>query len=96
MFDVILAHEKDLGCNSCNCAYQKTYIFKRYLDLSFIPGSFYASRVEEIFDPYNLSVNVNVNIDWIPFCRNCFFRDMKNLYDKYLEVIYNERNWSIR
>ena len=86
MYDIILAHDKDLGCNSCNCEYRKTYIFKRYLDLAFIPGSFYSTNITEKFDPYNLKVNMNVNMDWIPFCRSCYLKESEDLYNKYLRA----------
>jgi hypothetical protein len=86
MYDIILAHDKDLGCNGCNCEYRKTYIFKRYLELAFIPGSFYSSNLGVLFDPYDLKVNVNVNMDLIPFCRSCFLSESDSLYNKYIEA----------
>ena len=88
MFDIILAFDKDHGCQKCMCQYKKTFLFKRFLDLSFIPTFFLVKDICKKLDPTKLDVNIHVNEEIVPYCYECFC-DENNL--ERIKRLLNER-----
>jgi hypothetical protein len=78
MFDIVLAFDKDHGCQNCMNQYKKTFLFKRFLDLSFVPTFFLVKDICKKLDPSKFDVNVHISEEMVPFCYECFY-DKNNL-----------------
>lgn len=78
IFDIIFAFDKDHGCQNCMNQYKKTFLFKRFLDLSFVPTFFLVKDICKKLDPTKLDIYVHINEDLVPYCYDCFY-DKKHL-----------------
>ena len=72
MFDIVLAFDRDHGCQNCMNQYKKTFLFKRFLDLSFVPTFFLVKDICKKLDPSKFDVNVHISEEMVPLCYDCF------------------------